>query len=80
MLGKYFTPELHPSLWTQDFKSQFSSFQVSLFLNFIAFFFFVVLEFELRAFTLSHSLFAVGIFEIRSQELFARTGFELQSS
>jgi hypothetical protein len=38
------------------------------------FFFFVVLEFELRAYTLSHS---TSPFEIRSRELFAWAGFKL---
>jgi hypothetical protein len=44
-----------------------------------SFFFFAVLGFELRAYTLSHSgipFFVMGIFEIRSHELFARVGFE----
>jgi hypothetical protein len=43
--------------------------------NFILFiYFFVVLRFELRAYTLSHStnpLFCDGFFEIQSRELFA---------
>jgi hypothetical protein len=41
--------------------------------------FFVVLGFELRAYTLSHStslIFVVGIFEIGSHKLFAQAGFE----
>jgi hypothetical protein len=41
--------------------------------------FFVVLGFELRAYTLSHStslIFVVGIFEIGSHKLFAQDGFE----
>jgi hypothetical protein len=41
----------------------------------------VLLEFEFRAFSLSHSTFFVkGFFEIGSHELFAQAGFELQSS
>jgi hypothetical protein len=44
-----------------------------------AFFFFVVLGFELRAYTLSHSTRNV-LFLIESCELFAWAGFELQSS
>jgi hypothetical protein len=46
-------------------------------------FFFLVLGFELRAYTLSHStsLFIVlGIFKIGSCELFTLAGFEPQSS
>jgi hypothetical protein len=41
------------------------------------FFFFAVLGFELRAFTLSHSttLFVLGVFEIGSCKLFAWAGF-----
>jgi hypothetical protein len=42
--------------------------------------FFAVLEFELRAFTLSHStspFFVKGFFEIRSHKLFAQAGFKL---
>jgi hypothetical protein len=45
--------------------------------------FFVVLGFELRAYTLNHSttpFFIMGFFEIGSHELFARTGFEPRSS
>jgi hypothetical protein len=41
---------------------------------------FVVLGFELRAYTLSHStslLFVMGVFQIGSHELFAWVGFEL---
>jgi hypothetical protein len=47
------------------------------------FFFFPVLELELRAFTLSHStspIFVKSFFEIGSRELFAWPGFELLSS
>jgi hypothetical protein len=45
---------------------------------------FVVLGFELRAYTLSHttshpSFFCEGFFEIGSHELFAQAGFELRS-
>jgi hypothetical protein len=43
------------------------------------FFFFVVLGFELRAYTLSHStspFFVTGFFEIRFYELFAQAGFK----
>jgi hypothetical protein len=44
------------------------------------FFVCVLLGFELRAFTLSHStspIFVMGFFEIGSCELFALDGFEL---
>jgi hypothetical protein len=44
------------------------------------FIYLLVLGFELRAYTLSHStspIFAMGFFELGSQELFALTGFEL---
>jgi hypothetical protein len=47
------------------------------------FFFFPVLEFEFRAYTLNHStspFFVMAFFEIGSHEPFARTGFELRSS
>jgi hypothetical protein len=47
------------------------------------FFSFVVLGFELRAYTLSHStspFLGWGFFKIGSHELFAQAGFELQSS
>jgi hypothetical protein len=47
------------------------------------FFFFVVLRFELRAFTLSHStnpILVKGFFEIGSRGLFPQAGFEPQSS
>jgi hypothetical protein len=40
----------------------------------------VIVGFELRAYTLSHStkpVFATGFFEIESHELFAGAGFEL---
>jgi hypothetical protein len=43
-------------------------------------FFFVVLEFELGAYTLSHStspFFMMGFFEIGSHDLFVWAGFEL---
>jgi hypothetical protein len=43
----------------------------------------MILGFELRAFTLSHStspIFVMGFFKIGSLKLFARSGFELQSS
>jgi hypothetical protein len=49
-------------------------------------FLFVVLEFELRAYNLSHPtspphpFFVMGFFKIGSHELFAQAGFELQSS
>jgi hypothetical protein len=47
-------------------------------------FFWGVLRFELRAYTLSHStssyFFGLSIFEIGSQELFAQAGFEPRSS
>jgi hypothetical protein len=42
-------------------------------------FFFLLLGFELRAYTLSHStspIFVMGFFEIGSRELFAQVGFE----
>jgi hypothetical protein len=43
------------------------------------FFFFVVLGFKLRAYTLGHTttFFVMGTFEIGSHELFAQVGFEL---
>jgi hypothetical protein len=47
------------------------------------FFFFEVLGFELRAYTLSHStrpFFVMVFFKIGSHELFARAGFEPQFS
>jgi hypothetical protein len=47
------------------------------------FFFFAMLGFELRAYTLSHStssIFVIGFFEIGSHELFAQAGLEPQSS
>jgi hypothetical protein len=46
------------------------------------FFFFAVLGFELRAYTLSHSTsrFCDEFFEIGAHELFPRAGFELRSS
>jgi hypothetical protein len=40
--------------------------------------FLAVLEFELRAFTLSHSYVCEGFFEIGSLELFPWAGLELQ--
>jgi hypothetical protein len=43
----------------------------------------MVLGFELRVYTLSHStslFFVMGFFEIGSCELFALAGFELRSS
>jgi hypothetical protein len=43
----------------------------------------VVLEFEFRAYTLSHStspFFVIDFLEIGSWELFAHTGFKLRSS
>jgi hypothetical protein len=46
------------------------------------FLFFAIMELELRAFTLSHSaspIFGMSIFEIGSRELFAQTGFKLQT-
>jgi hypothetical protein len=46
----------------------------------IGFLFLVILWFELRAYTLSHStshFFVKGSLEIRSCELFAQAGFEL---
>jgi hypothetical protein len=46
-------------------------------------FFLVVLGFELRAYTLSHStspFFLKGFFEIGSRELFAKAGFEPRPS
>jgi hypothetical protein len=46
------------------------------------FFFFAVLGFELRAYTLSYStspIFVMAFFEIGSPELFAWAGFEPQS-
>jgi hypothetical protein len=46
-------------------------------------FFFVVLELELGAFTLSHStspFVVMGFFEIGSSELFAQAGFKPRSS
>jgi hypothetical protein len=46
-------------------------------------FFFEILGFELRAFTLSHStspFFVKGFFEIGSHGVFAQAGFEWQSS
>jgi hypothetical protein len=48
----------------------------------IIFFFFAVLGFELRAYTLSRStaLFVLGILEIGSYKLFAWAGFEPRSS
>jgi hypothetical protein len=52
---------------------------LSFFLSFLA-----VLGLELRAYTLSHStsafFFVMDFFEIGSQELFARAGFEPLSS
>jgi hypothetical protein len=47
------------------------------------FFFFAVLEFELRAYSLSHCtspFIVMGFFEIESLELFAWAGFEPRSS
>jgi hypothetical protein len=47
------------------------------------FFVCVVLEFEFRAYTLSHStspFFVIDFLEIGSWELFAHTGFKLRSS
>jgi hypothetical protein len=46
----------------------------------LALFFFLVLEFEIRVYTLSHSpspFFVMGILEIGSHELFAQASFEL---
>jgi hypothetical protein len=42
--------------------------------------FFVVLEFELRAYTLSHPFFVMEFFEIGYCKLLTRAGFEPQSS
>jgi hypothetical protein len=51
---------------------------------FLSFFFFlVVLGFELRAYTLSHStcpFFVMGFFEMESPKLFAQAGFKAGSS
>jgi hypothetical protein len=53
-----------------------------IYLNYY-YYYFVVLGFELRAFTLNHStspIFVMGFFEIRSHEPFAWAGFEPPSS
>jgi hypothetical protein len=51
-------------------------------LTFFVFFFFAVLGFELRAYTLSHSkpLFVMGFLKIGSGKLFSQAGFRPQSS
>jgi hypothetical protein len=62
----------------QKFERQ--KFQSCYTLSFKSFFVclsFAVVGFELRAFTLSHSFFVMGVFEIGSHELFARAAFEL---
>jgi hypothetical protein len=49
----------------------------------LSFFFFSVLGFELRAYTLRHSIspfFVMNFFEIGSRKLFSLVGFEPQSS
>jgi hypothetical protein len=55
--------------------------QIFLYLSIYLFIYFAVLELGLRAFTLSYQpYFCEGFLEIRSQELFAGTGLQLQCS